>query len=111
MTMCKKGWTIKDMCNQEFDGDYTRWYLSRKWILFYLDRCYRNILEHQGLLKCIDGFQEFFKATKQECCQSKLHWDSDGNTWVSPGLAFLPYRIFGFIDCSIYKTSVPYCWT
>ena len=27
--------------------------------------------------------------------------------WESPGLAFLPYRIFGFIDCSNYWTNVP----
>ena len=94
MTRCKKGWTIKDMCNQVFGGDYTRWCYGWKWILFYLDHRYRNILGHQGLMKCRERFPEFFEAIQQRVCQSKRHQDENGNWWESPGLAFLPYRIF-----------------
>ncbi len=94
--MMQKGWPIKDMCNQVFGGDYSRCSYGWKWILFYIDRRYRNVLGHQGLLRSRDRFPEFFQSIQQRVCQSKRHFDDHGNMWESSGLAFLPYRIFVF---------------
>jgi hypothetical protein len=99
---------VYQMCNQVFGGDYTRWSYGWRWILFYVDRRYQNILGHQGLLRSRDRFPEFFQSIQQRVCQSKRHFDENGNMWESPGLAFLPYRIFGFIDCSNYRTNCPF---
>lgn len=108
MTRCKKGWTIKDTCNEIFGGNYNRWSYGWRWIMFYLDARYKRTVGHQYLHRVVHRFPEFFDAIQKRVRDAKLHTDTNGNEWRSPGLAFLPYRIFGFIDCSIYKTSIPF---
>ena len=108
MTRCKKGSSITDLCNDVFGGHYNRWSFGFPWILRYLDRRYKNILGHQGLLRFRAQFPQFHHAIEQFMRKPKLHTDENGDTWRSPGLAECPYRIFGFVDCSIYKTDVPF---
>ena len=108
MTRCKKGLTITDMVNFIFGGHCNRWSYGWPWMLRYLDNRYRNILGHQGLLRFVDQFPQFFEAIENHVKKPKWHRDDDGNLWWSPGLANLPFWIFGFIDCSIYRTNVPY---
>lgn len=108
MTRCKKGFTIKDMCNCYFGGNYSRWSYGFKAILFYLDRRYRNILGHQGLLRCRHRFREFYDAIERRVCKPKIRTRADGTTYQTPGLHYLPIRIMSFIDCSATDTNTPF---
>ena len=108
MTRMKKGFTVVDMCNLIFGGAYTRWYYGWKAILEYLDRRYRNVIGHQGLLRFRDQFPAFHEAIERKACRPKWFVDARHNKWRSPGLAFLPCLLFGLIDCSIYETLVPF---
>ena len=108
MTRMKKGWSINDLVDQIFGGYYNRWSYGWPWMLRYLDDRYRNILGHQGLLRFVHLFPQFFDAIENHVKKPKWHRDAEGNVWWSPGLENLPYWIFGFIDCSIYGTNVPY---
>ncbi|NCF89935.1 MAG: hypothetical protein GWQ05_03100 [Verrucomicrobiaceae bacterium] len=108
MTRMKKGWSINDMVDWIFGGHYSRWSHGWPWMLRYVDNRYRNILGHQGLLRFVHQFPRFFESIENFVKKPKWHTDNNGQRWWSPGLANLPYRIFGFIDCSIYRTNVPY---
>jgi hypothetical protein len=108
MTRFKKGFAIHDMVNDIFGGDHNRWYYAWPWMLRYLDDRYENILGHQGLLRFVDRFPEFFTAIENYVRKPKYHRFNDGTEFISPGLAFCPFRIFGWIDCSIYDINVPF---
>lgn len=108
MTRMRKGWSIYDTVNITVGGYYNRWSYGWSWIVRYLDSRFRNILGHQGLLRFVDQFPEYFQAIEDYVKKPKWHKDEDGNMWWSPGLAYLPYWIFAFIDCSIYRGNVPY---
>jgi len=66
MTRCRKNWPLVDMVDQLFGGWVSRWYHAWPWMLSYLDRRYRNILGHQGLLRFRDQFPEFFAAIERQ---------------------------------------------
>ena len=108
MTRFKKGSSILDLVNDIFGGDHGRWKYAWPWMLRYLDRRYETIIGHQGLLRFRDDFPAFFDSIEKYVKKPKWHLDEDGEWWWSPGLAFCPYRIFGFIDCSIYRMNVPF---
>ena len=108
MTRCKKGFTITDMVNLIFGGDCNKWSYGWPWMIRYLDERYRNILGHQGLLRFVDEFPQYFEAIEKYVKKPKWHRNDNGDLWWSPGLANLPFWIFGFMDCSIYRSNVPY---
>ena len=108
MTRFKKGFTIHDLVNDVFGGDHNRWYYAWPWMLRYLDDRYENIIGHQGLLRFIDDFPDYFTAIENYVKKAKYHRYNDGTEFESPGLAFCPFRIFGWIDCSIYSINVPF---
>ena len=108
VTRFKKGSSILDLVNDIFGGDHGRWKHAWPWMLRYLDRRYESIIGHQGLLRFRDDFPTFFDSIEKYVKKPKWHLDEDGEWWWSPGLAFCPYRIFGFIDCSIYRMNVPF---
>ena len=62
---------------------------------------------HQGLLWFRDNFSKSFQAIKIYIKQVKLHLNEDGEWWSS-GVAYCPYKIFGFIYCSIYRIKNPF---
>ena len=62
MTRMKKGWSICDTVNTTFGGYCHRWGYGWSWIVRYLDDRYRNILGHQGLLRFVDEFPQYFEA-------------------------------------------------
>lgn len=95
--------------NEVFGGDIRRWSFAWRWIMLYLDERYKNIIGHQGLLHFVDEFPAFYDAINQKVQRS---WVSNynrraGTYQVTDGLAFLPFDLFGFIDCSIDKISRP----
>jgi hypothetical protein len=108
MTRCKKNWTIDDMVNEMFGGWCNRWYFAWPWMLKYVDKRYRNILGHQGLLRFIDQFPKYFEAIQRQVMKPKLHQRQNGQWWSTPGLLKCPYRVCLFVDCKIHPTNVPF---
>lgn len=109
MTRFKKGYAILDIVNDTFGGDANKWSYAWGWMLRYLDNRYESIIGHQGLLRFRNDFPRFFEAIQREVTKPKWHQKvDDGRWWWSPGLSYCPYRIFGFVDCSIYRINVPF---
>jgi len=110
MTRMKTGNDHTQMCDDIFGGSEKRWSLAWRWMLFYLDERYQNIIGHQGLLRFVDDFPRFYDAIQQKVQQSYVHdEDRQNNTHEeTTGLAFLPFDIFGFIDCSIDRINRPF---
>jgi hypothetical protein len=50
-------------------------------------------------------FPEFFEAIQQKVQQSGRVDNHDGTYDKTDGLAFLPFAIFGFMDCIVDKIS------
>mmetsp|Transcript_20638 Transcript_20638/g.31474 ORF Transcript_20638/g.31474 Transcript_20638/m.31474 type:complete len:329 (-) Transcript_20638:785-1771(-) len=110
MTRMKTGNDHTQMCDDIFGGSEKRWSLAWRWILFYLDERYKNIIGHQGLLRFVDDFPRFYTAIQQKVQQSYVHDEDEHNNTheETSGLAFLPFDIFGFIDCSIDRSIRPF---
>ena len=70
MTRCRKNYSLMDIVHNLFGGWISRWYSAWPWMLIYLDRRYRNILGHQGLLRFRDKFPEFFAAIEKKVSSS-----------------------------------------
>jgi len=109
MMRMKTGNDHTQMC-YTFGGSPKRWSFAWRWILFYLDAKYSNIIGHQGLLRFVDQFPHFYNAIQQKVQREFVHNvdEINGTYDVTSGLAFLPFDIFGFIDCSIDKMSRPF---
>lgn len=109
MTRMYSGMDIIDAVDYIFGGYYNRWSYGWPWIVRYLDRRYENIIGYQGLLRFRDDIPRFYAAIERAVMRPKWHQnEDDGEWWWSPGLAALPYRIFCFVDCSIFRTSIPF---
>ena len=74
----------------------------------YLNDRYQHVIGHQGLLRYVDQFPVFFDSIQQKVQQQYKQDNHDGTYNESDGLAFLPFDIFGFIDCSIDKIRKPF---
>lgn len=109
MMRMRSGNDHTQMCHV-FGGSVKRWSYAWKWIIHYLDKRYANIIGHQGLLRFVDQFPAFFEAIQQKVQREFVHnVDEENGTYdVTDGLAFLPFDIFGFIDCSIDKICCPF---
>ena len=68
------------------------------------------LIGHQGLLRFVDDFPRFYNAIQQKVQQSHVHDEDEHNNTheETSGLAFLPFDIFGFIDCSIDRINRPF---
>ena len=74
----------------------------------YLDHRYRNIIGHQGLIRFLDDFPRLYIAMQQKVMQDNIRHNTDGTMTEIQGLTFLPFDIFGFLDCSIDKICHPF---
>ena len=108
MTRMKTGHDHTQMCFDIFGGSPRRWSYAWMWIMHYLDDRYQNIIGHQGLTRFVDQFPDFFEAIQEKVQQSYIVDNHDGTYDETDGLAFLPFDVFGFIDCSIDKISKPF---
>ena len=108
MTKCKTGLSNKIMCDLLFGGNACRWSYGFPWLLRYLDDRYEDIIGHQGLARYVDQFPKFYEKIQERVRKTTIHHYNDGTAEEFAGLRFLPYSIFGFIDCSIYRIERPY---
>jgi hypothetical protein len=56
----------------------------------------------------VDRFPEFNEAIECYVRTERLRETMDGDFELIPGLRFLPWDIFGFIDCSNYQSCTPF---
>jgi hypothetical protein len=108
LTRCKTGMTSEKVIDTFFGGDYAQWSCGYRWLIFYLDLRYRNIVGHVGLLRFLPQFEQFRDAIQRFCQKDRWYHDPQGNATFIPGLDALPYNIFGWIDDSIDRVQVPY---
>ena len=93
-----------------FGGSTKKWSYAWRWIMVYLDTRYENIIGHQGLLRFVDEFPVFYDAIKQKVQRGYYHDvnENNGTIQYTSGLDFLPFDLFGFIDCSIDAICSPF---
>lgn len=108
MTKCKTGLSNKVMCDLIFGGNATRWSYGWRWILFYVDERYERVIGHEKLVDFVHEFPKFYNAINKCVQKTTTHHFSDGTAEDRPGLNFLPFDIFSFIDCSIDRINVPF---
>ena len=107
MTKCKTGLTNRLLCNKIFGGHQSRWSFGYPWIIFYLDSRYQDTLGNQMLHRFVDRFPEFYNKITTLVKKTSRHHHNDNTSSDHTGLNFLPFRIFGLIDCSIYRINRP----
>ena len=56
----------------------------------------------------MDQFPSFFESIQERIRQTTTHHFNDDTAEDLTGLRFLPFNIFGFIDCSIYQCRRPF---
>jgi hypothetical protein len=108
MTKCKTGLSHKVLCDLIFGGHASRWSFGFPHILRYLDKRYEDIIGHQHLERYVDQFPAFYEAIQNYVGRTHTYHFTDGTAEDRTGLQFLPFDIFGFIDCSIYRINRPY---
>ena len=108
MTKCRTGFGNKQLCDLIFGGHASRWSFGYPWMLEYLDERYERTISHQKLLDFVQEFPRFYNAMSSFVQKESVRHFTDGTTEERPGLNFLPFKIFGFIDCSIDRISKPF---
>jgi hypothetical protein len=91
-----------------FGGDYNRWSYGYPWMLCYLDKRYKNIVGHQGLTCFVMDFPWFHRAIEEHVQHNHLHELVDGTMRIVPGINFMPWDVFAFINDSIDCISTPF---
>jgi hypothetical protein len=91
-----------------FGGDYNRWTYGYPCLLRYLDERYKHITGHQGLTRFVADFPRFHRAIEEFVQRDHLHELVDGMMTIIPGINFMPWDIFAFIDDSINRISTPF---
>ena len=107
MMTCHTGMTHKKLCEHVFGGNASRWSFGYPWILRYVDTRYRRTLSHEKLRDYVQDFPYFYHKISLFLQKMTTRHNNDGTAIDRPGLNFCPWRIFGFIDCSIDKISRP----
>jgi hypothetical protein len=109
-TLCKlaTGLTQCQMVDFYIGGDTTHWTFAYSWMLKYLSQRYVNIIGHQGLACYVDKFPAY-RCTIQEYVQRDHQRELiDGTMTIVPGINFMPWDAFGFIDDSIDRILIPF---
>ena len=70
MTKLATGLDNTALVEHYFGGDCSCWSYIYKKTLKYVDRCYGNILGHQGLARYVNSFPGFFEAIEGFCMKS-----------------------------------------
>jgi hypothetical protein len=93
-----------------FGGSTDRWSYAWRFLMYYLDKRYENIIGHQGLLRFVDNFPVFYDSISRKVQRDWIREVNvqNGTYEVIGGLSFLPFDIFAFIDCSIDKICRPF---
>jgi len=109
-TLCKvaTGRTNQSIVDEYFGGDYARWSFGYPWMLHYLDDRYEDILGYQGLSRYAEDFPRFCDAIERFVQKDRARENLDGSYDIIPGIEFLPWDIFGFIDDSLDDGCTPF---
>jgi hypothetical protein len=75
-------------------------------MLHHLDNRYKDIVGHQGLSRFVQNFPQFHEAIEEYVQCNHLRKLDDGTMRIVPGINFLPWDIFAFIDDSIDCISI-----
>jgi hypothetical protein len=107
MTKVKFGYGNTALCKLIFGSHASWWSYGYPWILEYLDRRYDRTISHKKLRDYVDKFPLFYQAINKFVQKTSVHHFHNGKAVERQGLSFLPWSIFGFIDCSINWISWP----
>jgi hypothetical protein len=77
-------------------------------MLRYLDKRYKNIVGHQGLTHFVVDFPWFHRAIEEYVQCDHLCKLVDGTMRIIPGIIFMPWDVFAFINDSINCISTPF---
>ena len=108
LTKCRTGKSNRELCDLVYGGNSSRWSFGYPWILVYLDTRYARTISHEKLRDFVDEFPAFYDAINRFIQKPTVHHFTDGSAEECDGLNFLPFSIFGFIDCSIDRISRPF---
>jgi hypothetical protein len=99
-TLCRlaTGLTWCQMVDFYISGDTTWWTFAYSWMLKTLDQRYINIISHQGLARYVDEFQAYRCAIQEYVQRDHQRELINGTMMIAPGINFMPWDIFGFID-------------
>ena len=68
----------------------------------------KNIIGHQGLTRFVRDFLKFHRAIEGYVQCDHQRELIDGTMTIVPGINFLPWDVFGFIDDSIDDICTPF---
>jgi hypothetical protein len=102
-TLCRlaSGVTQVHIVDTYFGGDKNRWTYAYPWMLKYLDERYSNIIGHQGLSRFLGDFPRFKRAIEEYVQSDHQRELVNGTMTIVPGINFLPWDVFAFINDSI----------
>ena len=108
LTKLATGMSSHMIVDTYFEVDYNRLSYGYPWMLRYLGGRYRNIVEHQGLMRFVGDFCWFHKAI-EEFVQRDHHCELvDRIMAIVPGINLMPWDVFAFINDSINRISTPF---
>ena len=102
------GLTNQKIVDNYFGGDYARWSKTYPFVLHFIDTGYKHIISYAGLVRCVAKFPCNNADIETYVRKEKAREHPDGEFHLILGLRFLPWDIFGFIDCSIEQIAVPF---
>ena len=108
MTKCKLGISNRLLCDKFFGGHQSRWSFGYPWILYYLDNRYQHQLGNEALHRFVPEFPKFYNAFNKFAKKTSRRHHNDNSSSDRIGLNFIPFRIFGLIDCSIFRINRPF---
>jgi len=91
-----------------FGGDSNRWTCGFPWMLHYLDKRYKHIAGHQGLTLFVGDFPRFHRAVEEYVQRDHLRELVDGTMTIVPGINFLLWDVFAFIDDCMIASPPPF---
>ena len=108
LTKLATGLTNIMIVDTYFGRDYNRLTYGYPWMLCYLDERYKNIAGHQGLTHFVGDFPQFHRAIEEYIQCDHLCELVHGTMTIIPGINFMPWDVFVFIDDSINRISTPF---
>jgi len=108
----KSGHTNIDIVDEYFGGDHRKWSIMFHWFLEYSAPYIQSVLEFPLLEKFRPLFESFAKNIAERVSKGFYVQPAEGapRHWVE-GLEYNdpadPFRIFGFLDCSNFRTNTP----
>ena len=109
-TLCRlvTGMTQVHIVDTYFGGDKNRWVYAYPWMLRYIDTRYANVIGHQGLTRFADDFPRFKRAIEEYVQRDHQRELVNGTMTIVPGINFMPWDVFGFIDDSMDRILTPF---